>query len=58
MKKQPEYTYERDGGIWTIIRWRKNRKGNGYVGEKMCTCIEQEDARFIVYKLNGWKYKS
>jgi hypothetical protein len=55
MKKQPEYTYERDSTVWAVIRWRKCESGNGYIGEKISTYMLREDARKEVYRLNGWK---
>ncbi len=55
MKKQPEYTYERDSSVWAIIKWRKSEHGNGFIGQKIATCILKEDARKEVYRLNGWK---
>lgn len=55
MRKQPEYTFERDSTIWAVIRWRKSKDGNGYVGKKVATFILKEDARKEVYRLNGWK---
>lgn len=57
MKKQPEYSYERNSTIWAVIRWRKSATGNGYIGEKIATYILKEDARREVFRLNGWSYR-
>ena len=55
MKKQPEYTYEKDSTVWAVIRWTKTALGNGYTGEKVATYILKEDARREVFRLNGWQ---
>ena len=55
MKKQPEYTIERDATIWAVVKWHKSDTGNGYVGEKISSHVMRKDARKEVYRLNGWK---
>jgi len=55
--KHPEYTYERDGRIWCVVKWRETQSGD-YIGEKIATRVLKEDARREVYRLNGWKYKT
>lgn len=55
-RKHPEYTYERDGRIWCVVKWRKSPSG-GYIGEKIATHVLKENARSEVYRLNGWNKK-
>src|SRR5690554_4448825 len=55
MRKQPEYTFERDATIWAVIKWRKSDTGEGYIGEKVSSHVFKVDARKEVYRLNGWK---
>lgn len=54
MKKQPEYTYEKDSTVWAVVRW-KQATATGYVGEKIETYILKSDAQKRVYELNGWQ---
>ncbi len=54
MKKQPEYTYERDSGVWAVVRWSPLQSG-GYSGEKIATYMLKSDARKEVFRLNGWQ---
>lgn len=53
MKKQPEYTYERDNGVWSVFRWREGNNGMR-IAEKVYSCLQRENARKEAYKLNGW----
>ncbi|MEL3904425.1 MAG: hypothetical protein P1P63_04870 [Treponemataceae bacterium] len=54
--KQPEYTFQRESGVWAIVHWRKAPNG-GYIGEKIATYDLKEDARREVYRLNNWRYR-
>ncbi|HBX45537.1 ASCH domain-containing protein [Limibacterium fermenti] len=54
MNQQPEYTFERDGTIWCVLRWRKSENSNGFTGEKVNTFILKEEARKEVFRLNRW----
>lgn len=54
MNNQPEYTYERYGSVWAVIRWTKLDKGR-QSGERIATYILKNDARKEVFRLNGWQ---
>lgn len=55
MKRHPEYTYEKDGTIWCVVRWKQGATAGNYTGEKIETYILKEAARRRAYELNGWE---
>lgn len=46
--RKPKYSYCRRRSRWAVYN---------ELGSKVCDFIEREDARAMVYKLNGWRYK-
>lgn len=55
-KLQPSYTWQRESGVWAVIKWTAVAPGV-HRGEKIETYDLQESARRRVYDLNGWEWK-
>ena len=57
MRNQPDewYEYQPQGRNWAVYHMKRNATGS--TGEKVDTCLREEDARRECYRLNGWKYK-
>lgn len=52
MKKEPKYTFERNGCQWIIREWVYGKIAEG---TKIDVKYSFEEARAEVYRLNGWK---
>ncbi len=50
--RRPKYTYERRGILWIV--YRNEYTGNICEGTPIAECHSKEEARDMIYQLNGW----
>lgn len=55
MKSKPKYTYSRNGNVFVIREWKYT--ATGAQGTKIDEKYSEQEARELVYRLNGWTLK-